>query len=494
MKIFYHYHSCIITLLTIGRINADDIFTDCAPDDFYELLSGNLADRSAMHDLLRSKHRRSLPYTSGKDDVWDALIDLDGNPSQNKISLIYSSTTMDINPYGTPETWNREHIWPRSRGLFTSGIDNVDVRNLLPCDWGVNSARGNKYFAECGIFNDVSQCDSPAHPDAALDTKTDGDAWLPPANKRGDLARILFYMEVRYEGGENGVENLVLSDQPQNFEFGMGHLSSLLAWNTEDPVDDAERARNDRICQKWQGNRNPFVDYPDLANVYYSGAPPTPPMEPSPQPSSRPPPTAGTCKGNLSAGDIMLTGVSSNNPDIVVMVAMKNIPVGSEIFMTDNAWTGDKFKTNEGIQKLILSASISSGTIFGFGDSRLQFSNLWKSESGVFALSTRGDNIFLYCVAEETGTKVPITGLIYNRDGWTSNANGSFSSSGSALPSLLTQASSLELPSKKSLIYNGQRTGTREYLLENLSSESNWLGSNSGFFNVVDMLKFNVLM
>ena len=74
-------------------------------------------------------------------------------------------------------------------------------------------------------------------------------------NHRGDVARILFYMDIRWG------DATVLSD--------MGTLSTLLAWHELDPVDDFERNRNE-VIYKYQKNRNPFIDHPELASTIYN--------------------------------------------------------------------------------------------------------------------------------------------------------------------------------------------------------------------------------
>ncbi len=100
---------------------------------------------------------------------------------------------------------------------------------------------------------------------------------------KGNVARAVLYMDVRYEGGNNpdtgtAEPDLRLTDNASliaptggNASVAyMGLLSVLLQWNQEDPVDDAERLRNDAV-QSYQGNRNPFVDQPEWAACVYQG-------------------------------------------------------------------------------------------------------------------------------------------------------------------------------------------------------------------------------
>jgi hypothetical protein len=152
-----------------------------------------------------------------------------------------------------------------------SGFDNTDLHHLRPADCNVNSARNNRYFGQCGTVSPLNECVMPAHPEAASDTERDAETFLPPMNQRGDIARSIFYMDLRYDGDEVNTLDLVVSDCPASIAdgAGMGYLSQLLQWHIDDPVDDAERKRNEDICNSWQGNRNPFVDYPELVEVYF---------------------------------------------------------------------------------------------------------------------------------------------------------------------------------------------------------------------------------
>jgi endonuclease I len=86
--------------------------------------------------------------------------------------------------------------------------------------------------------------------EAALDTERDGQTFLPPADKRGDIARAILYMDLRYDGSEPNTLDLVVSDCPESVldGAGMGYLSQLLQWHLEDPPDEEERNRNGEIC------------------------------------------------------------------------------------------------------------------------------------------------------------------------------------------------------------------------------------------------------
>ena len=352
-------------LLSSVLAQDESLFTGCDFSDYYgELLSEDAQNwtRSSVETLLQSTHRNMLPYTaSGRDDVWDALIDLDQGDTEGTVHLIYKDVDVPAVPYGTGDTWNREHLWPKSRGVEDSGADFVDVHHLRPADWGVNAARGNLFFGECGMFNGTdSQCKVPATGEAAEDTASDGTIFLPPSVSRGDIARAIFYMDVRYSGKDGG-KDLVVTDCPSG-DQNMAYLSTLLEWHAADPPDDRERLRNDRVCERWQGNRNVFVDYPELAFALF-GEPqsfpvacttlaPSPASVPTMMPTTMAAPsnTTNTMKdcSSLLPGDIMVTLVNSDNPDLVAFVALSGIAGGMQLFATDNAWMGSSFRTNEG--------------------------------------------------------------------------------------------------------------------------------------------------
>ena len=89
---------------------------------------------------------------------------------------------------------------------------------------------------------------------------------------KGDTARMMFYMAVRYEGGDNSsTPDLELVDRTTSSgEVFFGKLCTLLQWHRNDPVSDAERQRNN-VIYSWQGNRNPFIDHPEFVSEIWGG-------------------------------------------------------------------------------------------------------------------------------------------------------------------------------------------------------------------------------
>jgi len=384
----------------------------------------------------------------------------------------------------------REHVWPKSLGVGSKGPDYTDVHCLRPSDWSVNSARGNKYFGECGKLHDMSECKMPAHPEAAKDTATDPSIWLPPSNVRGDLARALMYMAIRYDGDDpedNDSYDLELSDCPPNINDGsypgkfryMAYLSELMTWHQEDPVDSYERERNNDVCENWQGNRNPFVDFPELANYYFGSTSGYDGYNCVDAPGPR----------ECSDLSIMIIGFKSDNPDEVNMVALTDIAPNVAIYLTDNFYDGEGIGSNEGIMKYVVpQPGISAGSIISYTDG----DNTWQKEKGNFALSTVGDNMFLYCERPSNDMRF-LNGIIYTDGGWlTNDVNiSALTSSTSFLPSNLASAS-ISLDHYDNYDYIGTRNGTIDELKENLTNKNNWKGFNNPALFSLNLTKFDV--
>lgn len=212
------------------------------PGSYYDGASGltGSALKSKLHDII--SNNRVLSY----DQVWDGIKDVDEDPQNtNNVVLLYKGTSSPkSNNGGAADNWNREHVWAKSHGDFgTSNGPGTDLHHLRPTDVTVNSDRGNLDFDNGGREND----EAPGN-------YSDSDS--------GDVARMIFYMAVRYEAGDR--VDLEVNDQVNNGSNPyMGRLSVLKQWSQEDPPDAFEQRRNERIFDNWQGNRNPFIDHPE---------------------------------------------------------------------------------------------------------------------------------------------------------------------------------------------------------------------------------------
>jgi len=158
-----------------------------------------------------------------------------------------------------PDSWNREHIWAKSHGFPRRSQDAyTDAHHLVAADRSVNSDRSDNDFEEGG-----------APDDECTGCFEGSGTWEPPDEVKGNVARMMFYMDIRYEGNDgSGTPDLQLVDlasTERSNTFGQfGKLCTLLDWHIQDPVDARERSRNN-VIHSWQGNRNPFIDRPRYA-------------------------------------------------------------------------------------------------------------------------------------------------------------------------------------------------------------------------------------
>jgi endonuclease I len=229
---------------------------------YYNGISGTGANLKAqLHDVLRTTHLTQYSY----DALWQQLQYTDEDSlNTNNVIETYTGWSVPKNFYGGGTTqWNREHTWSVSHGGFeTNRPAGTDLHHIRPCDVTVNSAKGNKDFNDGGNpYNDSSPY--PGY-SSTTGSGTSTYFWEPRPNEKGDVARMLFYMAVRYEGTDTGY-NLEMMDTIPTAGSYYGSLSTLLQWHLNDPPDSWERRRNDRI-QERQGNRNPFIDHPEFAN------------------------------------------------------------------------------------------------------------------------------------------------------------------------------------------------------------------------------------
>ncbi len=236
------------------------------PPGYYNSAAGltGTALRNALHNII--DNQTAVSYA----DARFALEALDEDPANTaNLILLYERTSYPkawwINNHANG--WNREHCWPNSLGIDDQLPAYSDLFNLRAAGEPANSDRGNLYYDESTVG--AADYERPAGPTTSACSQ-DFDSWEPPLEVKGDLARAMFYMDVRYEGGA-GEPNLTLTDNVASIttnNSNMGRLSTLLIWNFLDPVSAAERERLERTY-KIQGNRNPFVDHPEYIEQVY---------------------------------------------------------------------------------------------------------------------------------------------------------------------------------------------------------------------------------
>ena len=267
------------------------------PPHYYDAVDPTNAAtlRQTLHDVI-DDHTR-FPYTSSSTDTWDILEAADQDPSNaNNILDVYRNTSISKQGGGN-SFYNREHSWPKSYGFPNNNSTNypyTDCHALFLSDSGYNSSRSNKPYRSCGPACNEKPSEEnngqgggtgvfPGNSNWTTGSFTSG-TWETWRGRRGDVARALFYMDVRYEGGTHGGtgasepdliltndETLIANSNTGNNEAvaHMGMLSVLLAWHAQDPVDDLERQRNNAVHSR-QGNRNPFMDHPEWVACVFS--------------------------------------------------------------------------------------------------------------------------------------------------------------------------------------------------------------------------------
>lgn len=215
----------------------------------------------------RIKPPAPLPYTRDSSsglDVWDVLRLADGGDTQGTVRLLYSGYEIEAGDRDAEYAagWTREHVWPQSRGGMStrSAGRGTDAHNLFAADRSVNSARSNRHFCDLPDGEPVIDRSPAAGHDGRLLARTSENSWEPPDFCKGAVARALMYMACVYADDLRLVEEL--SDEPGE----LGVLSTVLSWNDRFPPDERELRRND-VVERAQGNRNPFVDDPDLAHT-----------------------------------------------------------------------------------------------------------------------------------------------------------------------------------------------------------------------------------
>jgi hypothetical protein len=240
------------------------IVSSTAPAGYYASLEGKsgAALKQAIQDIIANP---AVVHAHNYGDVTNILMQSDVNPlNSNEVWLMYVEQGRPKykfqNTASNVGSWNREHIFPQSRGGFADGTSSTPdgINVWLPTN-------ADDIVAGHGDAHHIRAEDGPEN--TTRSNRDYGSDYNGPAGNQGswhgDVARALFYMAVRYNA-----LSLVNGNPPDTTASQMGDLASLLLWNHTDPRDDFEMHRNN-VIYTWQVNRNPFIDYPDLADYIW---------------------------------------------------------------------------------------------------------------------------------------------------------------------------------------------------------------------------------
>jgi endonuclease I len=231
---------------------------------YYGDLDPSLSDQAlviALHDKLARDHV-TVPY----DDLYEAYatIDADRDGCANIFDFYSDQCWSPSDACGEYERegdcFNREHLWPKSWWGGATGPDqHHDLFSVVPTDGFVNNVRANLPLGETEAPDYTSTNGSRRGPCAVPDAPLDAICFEPTNTLKGDFARVYFYQATRYEGEFACCDEQAVS----RADIKPWQEAMLRRWHEADPVDEAERERNERVFAR-QGNRNPFVDLPSL--------------------------------------------------------------------------------------------------------------------------------------------------------------------------------------------------------------------------------------
>jgi len=184
-------------------------------------------------------------------------VDVDLNNKGTMIIGYYDGRSMS-GTWDSGKTWNREHTWPQSKGADKSTPMGHDMQSVRPTWTKSNSERGNTAYGESAKFYDP-------------DEVTIENSYYKKSNLgsyRGDAARVIVYDYVVYGEAGGHKNNLYRGNAQLLSKLGTAgvfeSIEVLLKWHMADPPSLTEVVRNDGAAD-YQGNRNPFIDFPELA-------------------------------------------------------------------------------------------------------------------------------------------------------------------------------------------------------------------------------------
>lgn len=247
--------TCLFPFFVFAEIPAGyyDDAVGKSGEDLQKSLSTILNDvgYNGLWNLYKTTDRRS----DGK--VWDMYSDVTN----------YTFGTDQCGSYGVEgDCYNREHSVPKS--WFNKQSPMVsDIWHVYPTDGKINGMRSNNPFGEVGSgassskneFSKWGKCVTPGY---------SGTVFEPNDEYKGDFARTYFYFATRYKGVATSGQGALVFTSTYPYITGW-QLDMLLRWHKKDPVSPKELDRNEAVYDSRQGNRNPFIDYPELVDLIF---------------------------------------------------------------------------------------------------------------------------------------------------------------------------------------------------------------------------------
>ena len=351
--------------------------------------TGN-ALKSDLATLITSTHTKTISYSELQTLMKSSDVDPQ-NPAN--LLLIYGSQSSGIHQRSRPVggSWNREHVYAKSKGtpnLGTSG-PGADGHHLRPADITLNSTRGSL------LFDDGT---------GATAYKTSRGGWFPGDEWKGDVARILMYMYVRYN---SRCLPLNITMNPSTYSSDFPDI--LLKWNIEDPVSDFEKQRNSVVAQT-QGNRNPFIDNAYLATVIWGG-----PAAQNTWPDTFSGGTTSDSEAPSAPGNLTVTGVTSTSVALSWTASTDNVAVSGYDVYVDNV-----FQTSVSSTSAAISGLAPSTTYMVYVVARDAAGNKSNSSATVQAQTLGTDNpdgTSTTCGTEDF-ENIPATNSSYSERTW----------------------------------------------------------------------------
>ncbi|MGN0227270.1 MAG: endonuclease [Paludibacteraceae bacterium] len=264
---------------------------------YYNSINGQkeTALRNALYTITSAG-----PSGMSYDGLWTAYQTTDVYPSDStgkagKIWDMYSDCLFTPtgkgdgkqcgNYSGVCDCFNREHSLPKS--WFKEATPAYyDLGHIVPTDGKVNGMRSNNVFGECasgyatwgtgklGTAKPVTTTNVKGS--STITTTFTGTAFEPADKYKGDFARMYMYMVIRYKPGNSNSVNLAAAGEGStmfnsadtNYGLTDYSIALLMKWHRQDPVSQKEIDRNNGM-ETTQGNRNPFIDYPCLAEYLW---------------------------------------------------------------------------------------------------------------------------------------------------------------------------------------------------------------------------------